>query len=177
MTGEKSYVPHIVGSLAGAIAIAATLVMHFEGKRNVQYFDPPGIPTIGYGHTEGVKIGDTATDKQIREWMKQDLTKSAQIFAKYVNVPVPQVSAAAFLDFILNGGSGTFSKSTLLKKLNTGDLKGACEQLDRFVCFHTSPGAGDKAGTCWTADFHMKRLKQLAERRQTEKEICLQGVK
>lgn len=173
MTGERpKYVPHIVASLTAAISIAVSLVVHFEGKSNVQYLDPPGIPTIGYGHTEGVKIGETATDKQIKDWLNQDLGKSAQAFAKYVNVPVPPASSAAFLDFIFNTGSGNFANSSALKKLNSGDLKGACEALATKKL--DANGVCHGYGCGWSGGV---MLKQLQARRQAEYQLCMKGVK
>lgn len=48
------------------------LIKSFEGCRLSAYLDPVGIPTIGYGHTKGVKIGQTITQTQANEYLRQD---------------------------------------------------------------------------------------------------------
>ena len=40
------------------------IVKEAEGLRLSAYLCPAGIPTIGYGHTKGVKLGDTCTKEQ-----------------------------------------------------------------------------------------------------------------
>lgn len=47
--------------IAGAVTLAIVLVAGFEGIRRTSYRDPVGIPTICYGHTQGVKLGQTKT--------------------------------------------------------------------------------------------------------------------
>jgi len=50
-----------------------------------------------------------------------------------VKVPLNEYQRAVLYSFTYNVGSGAFSKSTLLKKLNAGDQDGACEKLRRWV--------------------------------------------
>lgn len=44
-----------------------------EGFRNKAYKCSAGVPTIGYGHTKGVKMGDTISDKKAEEYLREDL--------------------------------------------------------------------------------------------------------
>ena len=73
-------------------------------------------------------------------------------------VELPEPTRAALASFVYNVGAGNFARSTLLRKLNQGDLRGACHELSRWVY------AGGK------------RLNGLVSRRATEKEICLAGL-
>jgi GH24 family phage-related lysozyme (muramidase) len=49
------------------------LIKQFEGCRLKAYKDPAGVPTIAYGHTAGVKMGDTITQEQADELLRDDL--------------------------------------------------------------------------------------------------------
>ena len=54
-------------------AIGRNLIQRFEGFRSEAYLCPSGVWTIGYGHTAGVKPGDTCTPDEADEFLKQDL--------------------------------------------------------------------------------------------------------
>ena len=59
------------------------LIKQFEGCRLKAYKDPAGVPTIGYGHTAGVRMGDTITQKQADELLRDDLVIFEQKVMKY----------------------------------------------------------------------------------------------
>ena len=59
------------------------LIKQFEGCRLTAYKCPAGKPTIGYGHTEGVKMGQTITQVQAESYLKDDLAKFEQTVSKY----------------------------------------------------------------------------------------------
>ena len=46
------------------------LIKSLEGCRTEAYLDQAGIPTIGYGHTLGVKLGDTCSQFQADMWLR-----------------------------------------------------------------------------------------------------------
>ena len=48
------------------------LVKKWEGCKLHAYLDGGGVPTIGYGHTDGVKLGDVCTQEQAEKWLKED---------------------------------------------------------------------------------------------------------
>lgn len=147
----------IVSGLAGAVALAAVaLVVPFEGKHNAAYLDPPGIPTICYGHTGDVKLGDTATDTECETLLREDLAEAADAVDRLAKVPMPDTRRAAFISFVYNAGAANFARSTMLKKLNAGDAIGACNELPKWVY------AGGK------------KLNGLVRRREAERKLCLQ---
>jgi len=88
--------------------------------------------TIGYGHTEGVKEGDTITREQAEELYKKDFKKYSEPL-KHVKVPLNDNEKAALTSFIYNAGPSAFKNSTLLKKLNEGDRKGAAAEFDKWI--------------------------------------------
>lgn len=59
------------------------LIKQFEGCRLKAYKDPAGVPTIAYGHTAGVKMGDTITQEQADELLRDDLVIYEAKVAKY----------------------------------------------------------------------------------------------
>lgn len=48
------------------------LIKEFEGCRLEAYLDPAGVPTIGYGHTSGVKMGQVITQNTANEYLRDD---------------------------------------------------------------------------------------------------------
>lgn len=55
--------------------VAIELIKKYEGCRLGAYRCPAGIWTIGYGHTLGVRSGDTITKDQAEEYLMQDVEK------------------------------------------------------------------------------------------------------
>lgn len=49
------------------------LIKEFEGCRLEAYKDPAGVPTIGYGHTSGVQMGQKITLEQAEEYLREDI--------------------------------------------------------------------------------------------------------
>ena len=50
-----------------------------------------------------------------------------------VNIPLNQNQFDALVSLAYNIGTGAFNKSTLVKKLNAGDILGAADQFDVWV--------------------------------------------
>lgn len=160
MKFNQKIAKHLTGiGLSAALVLAgAGTVSYYEGVSNKAYLDPVGIWTICYGETKGVNKGDYKTDEECLDSLAEELTEHHKKMVMYVKTPISQKEEAAYLSFTYNVGVGAFSKSTLLKKLNSGDRVGACNQLLRW----------DKAGG--------KRLKGLTLRRESENKLCLEGV-
>ena len=59
------------------------LIKQFEGCQLKAYKDPAGVSTIAYGHTAGVKMGDTITQEQADELLRDDLVIYEGKVAKY----------------------------------------------------------------------------------------------
>lgn len=102
-----------------------------EGVRLKAYLDSVGVPTIGVGHTAGVKMGDTCTEQQAMDWLRDDL-KWSEAAVNLVKVPLEQHQFDALVSFVFNVGQMQFATSTLLRKLNAGDYEGAALQFDRW---------------------------------------------
>ncbi len=136
------------------------LICEFEGKRLVAYDDGVGVWTIGFGTTKypnGVRVkkGDTCTLEQAKEYMRHDLIEFEHTVNSSVKVPLNQNQFDALVSLAYNIGSSAFKSSTLVKKLNAGDYKGAADQFNVWV------NAGGK------------RMQGLVSRRDREKLLFL----
>lgn len=121
----------------GAMAIATIFLGGkdgVEGRAYEPYKDVAGVWTVCDGHT-GADIvkGKTYTDRECDRLLWKDLQPVKQTVDSLVKVPLNEYQRAALYSFTYNVGTGSFSKSTLLKKLNNGDQAGACEELRRWV--------------------------------------------
>lgn len=146
------------GSALAACVIA--IVSGFEGLRTYAYRDPIGIPTICFGETRGVKMGDRATTAECKDMLAVRLVEFETGMTRCLKNPaaVPDKPYAAFLSFTYNVGIGAFCKSTLARKVNAGDIRGGCMELLKW----------DKAAGI--------RLPGLTRRRQAENAFCLRGL-
>ena len=116
-------------------AAGITLICSFEGLRLNAYDDGGGVWTIGYGTTiypNGIKVkrGDTCTREQAKAYMTYDLKKFESAVNTAVVVPINQNQFDALVSLTYNIGIKAFKNSTLLKKLNVGDIRGAAAQFD-----------------------------------------------
>jgi lysozyme len=92
------------------------LIKRFEGLRLKAYLCPAGKPTIGYGHTEGVKPGQTITEEEAEQLLREDLIVVENEINKH-NLDINQNQFDALASFVYNVGVGNFRTSTLLKKI------------------------------------------------------------
>lgn len=91
------------------------LIKKYEGLRLNAYLCPAGVPTIGYGHTKGVAMGDTTTPDQAEQLLRQDLAKFEDGIVR-LGLPLKQHQFDALVSFAFNLGLGALQKSTLLRK-------------------------------------------------------------
>ena len=162
-TATDSRVADMLGIAIDQMAVSlfgVDLICDFEGKRLVAYDDGVGVWTIGFGTTiypNGIRVkkGDTCTLDQAKSYMAHDLKKFEQAVNGAVNIALNQNQFDALVSLTYNIGTGAFNKSTLVKKLNAGDIRGAADQFDVWV------NAGGK------------RMQGLVNRRSKEKLLFL----
>lgn len=109
------------------------LIKEYEGYEGHAYLDTGGVPTIGYGHTRGVKMGASCTPEQAEVWLREDLASAEADVSKLVKVPLTDNQFAALVSFTFNLGGAQLGKSTLLKFLNAGNYAGAGSQFQFWV--------------------------------------------
>lgn len=146
----------IVVSTAGIGGIA----LH-EGFRENAYIPIPGDKvTIGYGSTtyedgSKVKMGDKITRQKAEELLGNKVNMFERQVKSCVKVPLAQNEYDAFVSLTYNIGGQAFCSSTLVKKLNTYDYEGACNEILKWDKFRGKPLPG------------------LTKRRQQENKQCL----
>lgn len=127
-TGRVAIASLVIGS-----ALTVGTITHFEGFRSKAYVDMAGIPTIGYGTTENVKLGDTITKEEAeRKLIKDVANKFHPAIAQCVKVPLYQHEYDAYASLVYNIGGANFCKSTIVKYLNEYKYKDACDQILRW---------------------------------------------
>ena len=90
-----------------------SLIKSFEGCRLKAYKCPAGVWTIGYGHTAGVKEGDTITQEQADEYLRNDLAKYEKAVLKYDGIyHFNQNQFDALVSFTYNCGAGNLKNLT-----------------------------------------------------------------
>ena len=109
-------------------------VANHEGWVNHVYKDIANIDTIGYGHV--VKPGEAfppiITKERGLSILASDLGFAESAVNKGVKVIITQNQFDALVSFTFNMGGGAFTSSTLLKKLNAGDVACAADEILRW---------------------------------------------
>lgn len=143
---------------------AYELIAKWEGFKGSPYLCPANIPTIGYGSTyypDGRKV--QLTDKPINEAKAMDILCQVSEYKvdginRYLNIQLKQHQFDALVSFVYNVGLEAFRNSTMLRKINAGDIKGAAKEFDRWVYSNGS------------------KLRGLVRRREDEKRLFVEGV-
>lgn len=112
--------------------LAENFVKVSEGLRLTAYRCAAGRNTIGYGHTKGVKAGQVIDEIQAQEFLDADLKEAQKVLSRWVN-KCTEGQFIALMSFVFNFGEVKFATSTLLKKHNEEDYKGAGEEFERWV--------------------------------------------
>jgi lysozyme len=110
------------------------LTKSFEGLHLAAYRDCAGVWTIGYGHTSPtVSEGQTISEPEAEELLRADLTEAVACVNRAVKAVISQNQFDSMVDFCFNAGRGNFLQSTLLRKVNGGNLGGATAQFALWV--------------------------------------------
>ena len=133
------------------------LIKEFEGFSAKRYICAGGKLTIGYGHVILPKeqFPPRISKEQAEELLAKDVVRFEIDVMACVKVPLTQGQFDALVSFAFNLGGAALRGSTLLKRLNEGDYKGAATEFNRWVF------AGGK------------QLAGLARRREAEAELFL----
>ncbi|MCD8282387.1 MAG: lysozyme [Prevotella sp.] len=136
-------------------------IKEFEGLRLTAYNDGGGVRTIGYGHTSGVKAGQTITKEQANSFLAADVA-SCEEFINSLELSINQNQFDALVDFCFNLGQGTLASSTLLKKIRAGAADEEIQsEFNRWVYITLPGGKKEKAGglirrRAWEAEMWIK---------------------
>lgn len=151
--------PALLDKLATAawVTKAVPLIKHWEQFKASPYYDF-GQWSNGYGQKcdkDAAPITEAQASKNLADYLAGLLTKVVPL----IKVKLTANQGAALLVFSYNVGDAALAKSTLLKRLNAGDIAGAAAQF----------AVWNKA----TVDGKKKVLPGLVKRRAAEKELFL----
>jgi len=147
---------------SGALMAAAiAMIGGYEGLRLYSYQDVVGVWTSCYGETRGIKPGMKFTKPECDSMLAKRLIEFETEMRKCLRSPdsIPDKPYLAFLSLSYNIGAPTFCKSSIARKANAGDLRGACNAIPLY---------NKAGGRVWRG---------LVTRRADEKAICLSGLK
>ena len=99
----------------------------FEGLRLEAYLDAAGVPTIGYGHTHHVTLGDRLTEYWADQLLREDVRNVVRDISQ-LGVVRTQGQMDALVSFAFNLGIARLRDSTLLKLIRKGGSKNAIRQ-------------------------------------------------
>ena len=144
---------------AAAIAIAIAFIAPWEGVELRAYRDIVGVPTICYGETRGVKMGNTATLSACKDQLAVAVVEFDREMSPCLPAQLPDKTRAAFLSFSYNLGAKILCVSpTMSRLIKARDIAGACNAMTMF----------NRAGG--------KVVRGLTNRRAAERKLCLEGL-
>lgn len=130
----------------------------FEGERTTPYRDVGGVPTVCYGETKGINMGDKFTHEQCEQMLVARLERDyGPGVDRCTTVALPPKRKAAAVDFAYNLGVKKYCDK-IAPLLNSGHTREAC---DKMLEFNKSDG---------------KVYRGLTIRRQQERDLCMEGL-
>lgn len=132
----------VVAALALSAAGLVGIALHENYTDKAVIPIPGDVPTIGFGTTDGVKMGDRTTAPKALERALRDAQKYEGSLHRCVRVPLHQYEYDAYVSLAYNIGDQAFCSSTLVRKLNTTDYAGACAEISRWVYASGKPVPG-----------------------------------
>lgn len=166
----EAVVPDVAVTPAGGssydtafLELAVPFIGRWEGLRLEAYLDLVGVPTVCYGETKGVSLGDIYTKAQCDAMFSSEVLAYRDdlrpaFTSETVANRLPLARDVAFTSLAYNVGVAGTRKSTAVRRLNQSDIAGACEAL----------GWWNKAGG--------RVVRGLVNRRAEETELCMRGV-
>jgi lysozyme len=143
-------------------ASGRSLIKESEGLRLKAYLCPAGIPTIGYGHTGDVKLGQQITEHQADVLLQYDLERFEEDVAHATRaIKLTENQFSALVSFAYNLGIQALLGSGLLRHLLAGRVS---EAADAFLLWNKARVNGV-----------LTVLPGLEKRRAAERELFLRA--
>ena len=153
-----------IGGALAAITLAGSLAIQtvdgFEGLKLYAYRDVVGIWTACYGETKGITPGMKFSKSDCDNMLIDSLVEHEEGMWRCLKQPdaLPIETYVAGVSLTYNIGIGGFCGSTVARRFNASDIRGAC---DAFLMWDKGKG---------------KRIKGLTVRRKGERALCLKGI-
>ena len=145
------------------LTVAVPLIAKWEGLRTEAYQDIVGVWTVCYGETKGVRPGDSYSEAECRDMLAREVRSYRQGWRGHITAEtaLQRLHApreAAFVSLAYNVGIAGAGKSTATRRLNGGNVAGAC----------TAIGWWNRAGD--------RVVRGLVNRRAEEVAMCRRGL-
>lgn len=115
-------------------AAGLALLKGFEGCRLEAYLCPANVPTIGYGITRGVKLGQRITQAEADEMLARELESfEAGVSILLGGAKTSSNHASALISLAYNIGLSALARSTVLKRHLLGNHAGAANAFGMWV--------------------------------------------
>jgi lysozyme len=138
------------------------IIKRHEGLRLQAYLPTPNdVWTIGYGHTKTAKQGMRITEAEAENLLRSDIKWVEGVINRLVKVTINQNQFDAIASLVFNIGGAAFSKSSVLRRLNSGEYE---EAANAFLMW--TKQRDKKTGK-------MNVLPGLVKRRQEERALFL----
>jgi lysozyme len=115
------------------------LIRSFEGYHTrlkdgscAAYLCPAHVPTIGFGCTEGVKLGMVWTAEEAEAALRREIAKFEAVVNRLVTASINQNEFDAMVSLAYNIGAAAFERSSVLKRLNKGNRAGAAQAFEMW---------------------------------------------
>ena len=118
------------------------LIKSHEGCALTAYLDGGGLPTIAFGHTQGVKLGDICTSDEADAWLKQDLDLTQAQIKHFIPDGLTDQEFSALVSLVYNIGIGNFAASTVLQKIKINDMEAAADAMLMWQKIDGKPSNG-----------------------------------
>jgi lysozyme len=119
--------------MVAALTLSATALVGRavqEGYTDEAVIPVPGdVPTLGFGTTQGVKLGDKTTPVKALQRAYADMQTYEGAIKRCVTAPLHQAEYDAYAELAYNIGPTAFCGSTLVKRLNAQEYRAACDQI------------------------------------------------
>lgn len=131
---SKTIIQRVAVALLGLSAVGLVGIAQQEDYRGTAYMPTPvDVPTVGFGSTKGVHMGDTITPvRALTRLLVEVEGEYGAAVKRCVKSPLYQHEYDVYTRVTYNIGTTAFCNSTMVKRLNAEDYPGACSAIKLF---------------------------------------------
>lgn len=170
---------NVIAALSFSAAALVGLVQ-WEGYTDDAVIPVPGdVPTLGFGTTTGVKLGDKTTPPKALALALRDVSITEGALKKcFDGLTLTQQEYDAYTNLAYNAGAANVCRSSIPRKIRAEQYEAACLTIGDFVCGPAKPDEAAKPGEkCFKNDGKPRKvIRGLQNRRKDDVALCLSGL-
>ena len=149
---------------AETLDVAVPFIAGWEGERLEAYIPIKGdVPTICFGSTRGITLGMKKTHEECVELLRVEVKEYRRGLHRYFTdlTKTQRLTPhrdAAYTSLAFNAGIRSIGRSTAVKRLNNGDIRGGCTAIT------------------WWNEAGGRVIRGLVRRRTAEYDLCMKGT-